>query len=711
MSQFNYTSYRADILRLSRSIVIKFDAIAEAINEHLLINNVPVNELDPRTWKYYLNLSGQYHPTDELMVVRSMDTLEDIAFTRENLKYHRATAREYRYGTVYYNNLKAKYPTQTDLINGIISPVDIDQAINSNNGDILYYDASLVEGNEDNLIHELQEWIRAYHLRWFNEQYLLTDDLYLPYYLGALYRDMPMAIELIRLRNCHTRRAHSFHIREHLASNGRLDRYLPYLNKTQQLWLYRNIRFLMRNAGKQEIFDRLVDNLLTPRGIPLIGYDLSQNSEAMPDELYPQVELIKHDINLHNVAPGQEKATVGEVLEREQHLARDNAVVQWDTQEKIIETAKMAGFSNLPTKVLDSEVVDRSNSSVRSLLHVLMNHWVYLASSGRYRAYVSIPNPRTGQYMTMTVKDALITAYYCVGQLYEYPFSTIPVLYAYDVLRTPLPTHAELQSIVPDGALHDGLIQAIMDRVPPMGEYISTERFYDDCATLHAQYLKLWELYSFQDHHRNRAYAEQVVRRHFMNIRCPLHDGPISYEQWFTENQYQVADLNRIELEQLLMDCVNIATGSNLNPVITLGEIQRELLSMIARLSSYPLQFLHNVAFTDFTVLGLVSTRFGDMQSEKEDFIRFYDADITIRKVWAELTTKFSLPIEAIDPAISYSVETKACYKIDPTVDIRFVNQTLGHYRAPVPGIGIRGYSFTFDQDPIEGPEMDQYVG
>ena len=85
MSQFNYTSYRADILRLSRSIVIKFDAIAEAINEHLLINNVPVNELDPRTWKYYLNLSGQYHPTDELMVVRSMDTLEDIAFTREKI--------------------------------------------------------------------------------------------------------------------------------------------------------------------------------------------------------------------------------------------------------------------------------------------------------------------------------------------------------------------------------------------------------------------------------------------------------------------------------------------------------------------------------------------------------------------------------------------------------------------------------------------------
>lgn len=711
MSQFNYTSYRADILSLTRSIVIKFDYVAEAINEHLLINNVAVDHLNPRSWKYYLNLSGQYHATDEMMYVRSMDTLEDIAFTRENLLYHRATAREYHYGSVYYNNLKTRYPTQTDLINGIIAPVDIEKAINSNNGDILYYDVGLVEGNEDNLIRNLQDWIRTYQLRWFNEQYLLTDDLYLHYYLGALYRDMPLAIELFRLRNCRTHRAHSYHIREHLASNGQLDKYLPYLNKTQQLWLYRNIQFLMRNAGKQEIFDRLVSNLLTTRGIPLVGYDLTQNSDAMPDVLYPEVELIKHDINLSNITPGQEKVTVGELLDREQSLARDNTIVQWDTQEYITETAKMSGFSNLPTKVLDSEVIDRSNSSVRSLTHVLMNHWVYLATSGRYRAYVSIPNPRTGQYMTMTVKDALITTYYCVGQLYGYPFDTVPVLYAYDVLRTPLPTFDELQSIVPKEGLRDGVIQAIMDRVPPMGEYISTERFYNDCATLHKSYLELWELYSYQDHHRNRAYAEQVVRRHFMNIRCPLHDGPISYEQWFTENQYPITDLNTIELEQLMLDCVNVATGSNLNPVITLGEIQRELLSLIGRLSSYPLQFLRNVAFTDFTVLGLVSARFGDMWSEKEDLVRFYDSDITIRKVNASLSTKFSLPIEAIDPEIEYSAETNSCYQIDPTVDIRFVNQALGFYRAPVPGIGIRGYSFTFDQDPVEGELLDQYQG
>lgn len=709
MSQFTYVSYRDDIFRLTRSIVIKSSHTADVINAGLIVNNVPVDMEHPETWKYYLNLAGEYHRTDQLMYVRSMDTLENIAFTKENLQYHRATAREYVYGSVYYNNLKAKYPGQVDLINGILAPIDSVKAINSNNGDILYYDTGLVEGNEDNLITELQSWITAYQLRWFNSQYLVTDDLYLHYYLGALYRDMPLAIELIRLRNCHTRRAHSYHIREHLASNGRLDKYLPYLNKEQQLWLYRNIRFLMRNAGKQEIFDRLVNKLLTPRGIPLITYTLSQNSEAMPDELYPQVELIKHDLNMQSIAPGNEKTTVDLILEREYHLARDNPAVQHDTELAVVEAMRVSGFSSTPTKVLDSEVVDRSNSSIRSLLHVLMNHWVYLSTAGRYRAYVQIPNPKTGEYMSMTVKDALITTYYCMGKIFGYPFDTIPTLYAYDVLRTPLPTFDELNSVVPKGGLPDGLIQAIMDRITPMGEYISTERFYDDCTGLHKTYLKLWELYSYQEHHRSRAYAEQVVRSNFMNIRCPLMDKPLSFEQYFKENQFPIADLDQLELEQLMADCINIATGSNLVRIIGLGEVQRELLSLIGQLSSYPLQLLNNVAFTDFTILGLVSTRLGDQWGEKSDRKRIVIDDWTVRRVKSQVQTEFDLPASLIDPSVHYGAGTKANYFIDPLIEVKERYDTVGHYRLNVASVGIRGYNFSFEQNPVTDGQIELY--
>lgn len=709
MSQFNYVSYRDEIVRLARSLVIKSSHTAEVINTTLTGRNVVVDFERPHTWKYYLNLAGDYHATDSMMTVRSMDTLEVIDFTKENLRYHRATAREYKYGTVYYNNLAAKYPHQVDLINGIISPIDPQSAINSNNGDILYYDASLVEGNEDNFVTELQGWIKAYQLRWFNPQYLLTDDLYLPAYLGQLYLNIPKAIENIRLRNCHTRRAHSFHIREHLASHGRLDRYLPYLNKKQQLWLYRNIRFIMRNAGKEEIFTRLVDNLLTPRGIPLIGYNIKQNTELMPDELYSQVEMVKQDINMRSIAPGHEKASVVSVLEREYHLARDNKSVHFDTEQAIHEKVKMSGFSTLPTKVLDSEVVDRSNSTVRSLLHVLLNHWMYLTCHDRYRAYVQIPHPSSGEYLSMTVKDAFITALYCVSKINGCNFDTIPSMVAYDVLRAPLPTFAELRTLAPKRHVPDGLIQAVMDRVTPLTEYISTERFYSDCANLHQEYLKLWELYSFQEHHVSRSLMENIVRRHFQHVRCKAVSEPVSFEYYFKQNQFELADLDTMELEQLLTDCINIATGSNLVRVISLGEVQRELLSMIAGLSSYPLQLMHNVAFTDFHVLGLPSTRVGDQWGETWNKARVVIDDWTVRRSSAQTRVEVSIPASVIDVDVQYATETGMMVYIDPMVEIRENHSNMGHYRMDIEAVGIRGFQFIFDDAPLTSGHLDQY--
>ena len=709
MSQFNYISYRNEIFRLVRSIVIKSSHVSDVINADLIGRNIVVDLEDPTTWKYYLNLAGVYHASDTMMQVRSMDTREMIDFTVENLRYHRATAREYLYGTVYYNNLVAKYPTQVDLIKGIIAPVNIQTAINSNNGDILYYDASLVEGNEDNLIRELQGWVHAYQLRWFNQGYLLTDDLYLQHYIGQLYLALPKAIENLRWRNCNTRRAHSFHIREWLASHGRLDRYLPYLTKSQQLWLYRNIVFIKSNPGRQEIFDRLVDKLLTPRGIPLIRYTLNQNTDEMPTELYSKVEMVKHDINMKSIAPGNEKTTVANILDRESRLARDNPKVAYDAEVEIEEKVKMSGFSSMPTKILDSEVVDRSNSSIRNLLNVLLNHWVYLSTHGRYRAYVSIPHPRSGEYMTMTVKDALICSMFAVGKIYGYDFPKIPVMHAYDVLRSPLPTFDELQSIVPKGGLREGMIQAVMDRVTPLSEYISTERFYLDCAQLHKEYLKLWELYSFQEHYMARNYAEQVVRRHFMHVRCPLIEEQLSFEQYFKDNQFEIADLDQFELEQLLTDCINIATGSNLVKVVTLGEVQRELLSLIAGLSSYPLQFMSNVAFTDFTVLGLLDTRFGDHWAETSDSKVVIVDDWTVRHMHTETRVEFALPAEVIDPTVTYGAETGALYHYDPMVEVKEIYDRQGAYRLDGASVGIRGFSFVWDETPITDGQMDQY--
>lgn len=708
MTQTYYDIYLDEVLALTRSIVIKNRFIAEAINKTLKTNRWIVLDEQPHTWKYYLNISGQYHASDAMMTVKSLDTQETINFTQENLLIHRATAREVKPGSVYYNSLVKRYPLQADLINGIISPVDIQKAIDAQDGDILYFDPQYVESNEDTFVTDLQSWVKVFLTRNFNEQFVVIDDLYLPAVWGLLHGNLPKAIMSIRLRNCKTNRAHSFHIRQYLASNGELDAYIPYLTKEQQLFLYRNIQFLKRNAGMQFIWDRLVYWILTKRGIPLIDYTLQQNTEKMPDSLYPDVELVKRDINSTIVLEGYDKVDVDTLLTREQSLARDNRLVQYDTEQDILTNMRSSKFSSLPTKVLDSEVVDRGNSNIRSLEQILFNEWIHLSSSGRYRAYISVVNPSDGEYFSMTVKDALIVAMYTYCKTRDIPVDVIPEVIAYEVLRSPLPGFAELQSLVDPRYVPDKLIRAVMDRVTPLTEYISTEQFYTDCVNLHQEYLKLWELYSFQEHYMTRGLCEQVVRRHFMHVKVKLVDQPMSFEQYFDELGLNIATLGKGDMESLLNEILRVAVGANLVNVITLGEIQAQLLKLMDNLTAYPLQYLRNVSSTDYRQLGIPAIRVGDISvnTKGEHWANVIGVDAIRYRGTGR--SEVVLPGDMVMPPISVDARTAAKYLIPTTVGFAEEHSSVGRYRINANSVGVRGFSYTTTDNP-SGGELLQY--
>lgn len=706
-----YAVYMKDLIGLCRSMVVKCDFIATTMNAQLLAQNVAVNTVDPTTWKYYRNLAGEYHVTDQLMQVRSLDTLETIDFTKANLATHRATARNYKPGTVYYNLLVAKYPAQAMLINGIISPIDIKTAIDSDNGDILYYDPQYVESNEDNLISELQGWVDQFFTRWFNESYLIVDDLYLPTFWGQFWLQLPIVVQLIRLRNCRTPMVHSFHIQQYLASNGRLDQYIPYLSRKALLWVYRNLRYLQRNVGKRDTFKRLVDNLLTPRGIPIIEYTLVQNVSEMPNQLYPSVEMEKGVINIDTIQEGQEKVSVGAILERQALIARENPIVQEAAEYEIIDQVRSDSFSQLPTKVLDSEVIDRSNSSMRTMQHVLLNEWLYLASSNKYRAYVNIPNPFTGESMSMTVKDAFIMMFFAFCKTRGIDMPMIPRIIAYDVLRPKLPTYNELARIVDQKYIPKGMIQAIMDRCTPMTEYISTEQFYQDCDMAHREYLKLWELYSFQEHYRTRGGCQQLVDRHYMNIMCSLAPPNTTFEAYFNSVGFDVYNLSNSDLDQLMTDCISIATGQNLVSKITITQIQKQLLKMMAQLSSYSIQYLRNTIASDFYFLGIPTIRTGDLGADLNTYDHINLPLVTVDEFYGEHAEGFDITSGEIFPAIHMGAEHwQQPIHIEAPVRITPVGDSFSVFRLNVLDVTARRFKYEADQNPNESGVLPYYT-
>lgn len=710
MSNVYFNIYRDDIIKLVRSVIIKFSETATQINDRLYeFDGIEVDAARPETWKYYMHLAGDYHSTDQMMYVKSADTLEVIEFTKANLALHRATAREYYPGSTLYKSLVRQYPTQADLITGILYPIDIQVAIDAPDGQIIYHDPAYVEDQEDTFIYDLQDWVNAFYIRWYNTQFNLIDDLYHAAFLGNLYSRMVPAIMALRLGKAKTIKAHSYHIREYLASHEHLDDFIPYLDTYQMLWLYRNINFLQRHAGSKDTFQRLVKNILTHRGIPLLEYTLNQNSTNMLRDNVAHVEMVKHDVNFKIVQEGMEQVPVSNILVREDLLARDNPLVRTDTEREIMQDMGYSKSSTLPTRVYDSEVIDRSVSNVRSLEHVLLNEWLHLASSDKYRAFVQIPNPKTGENMTMSVKDAYLVTMYCWMKTRGVLSEKIPRFVAYDVLLDKSPTFAQLRTMSPKRLIPDKLITAIQDITPPMRQYISTEQFYLDCAKMHQSYLRQWELYSFQEHMASRAYCEQIVKMHYMNRMCTLVDEDITWDAYFARQGFSILDMSNPEMEQLCMDAINIATGANLVKVITLGEIQRELLRLMSRMSSYIAQYLRNVEFTKFHVIGIVMPRLGDyaVKSGNSEIVPI--VNVNVRNMTTRGASLIKIPAVTVGPSITWTYHESDEYWIDPCVNIVETSFKEHAYPLPVCNIGVGRVSISVPIPDNPDGELDIY--
>jgi hypothetical protein len=596
---------------MARTLVIKSVASAEAINKGLKEIGVSVDESRPETWKYYLNLAGIYHEVDEPMVVTSLDTLEEIEFNRENLSVHTATKRQYAYGSRFYNELVSRFPEQESLILGILNPVELSKSIPAKDGQILYIDQSLIESNEENLVSELQFRIDAFLTRWNLAEYNYVDDLTAASLLAILYMNIPKFILNIRLENCHTEYVHSFHIRQFLASNGRLDSYIDDLTKKQMLFLYRNIRYIHRNAGKQDTFEWLVQNILTDRGLPLAEYGLRHNLTHLPEELRPDIDMVRSGVNTLYSPGTTETSTVEEIHLKQIGLAKDNQKVL--DQEIVSTETKMVNsiISKLKTKVLESSILDRTDSEPFPLIDVLLNYWIFLSATDRYSVYLFIDNPKTGDTLQLTPKDAFILYLYSYNMTRGIELPYVPTVWACRVRKDKIPTVPELRSIVNGRYITTGLIQAVLENAPVVKPVISVDAFYDQCTRLYEAQNIHRNIYATQEHYVARGQAEALVGHLYQDIECNLADE-MDYLQWLEIKGIDVEGLSKAEFEILTFNILQEATGLSGNQSKTLKQIQSSMLKLMTQLSSYSIHFLQEINNGPVTVLDNPVVRLGD---------------------------------------------------------------------------------------------------
>jgi hypothetical protein len=602
-------------------MVVKSEVCAQAVNNWLRMNLVEADDAKPETWKYYMNMAGLYHSTDERMFIKSLDTAELIEFTTVNLKEHRNSRREYTYRSRYYNELVARFPEQAGLINGILNPVDIQTAIAAKDHTILYYDRSLVETAEVDLIYNLQTWIDALYTRWDVPDYSYTESLFTAAQLGLLYSLMPKQIINLRLKNCKTDRAHSFHIKQYLTSFGRLDPYVDFLSTKQRLFFYRNIRYLNHNSGKTETFDKLTEKVLTDRFFPLAEYNIRNNSENIVEDLYPTVELRRTSINGLKSALGADIKTVKEVLDLEQGLARINTEIQNQAESDIVKMMKNSLASELETKVLESNVLDKTDAEPFTLSDVVFNHWIYFAATGRYKSIFTVTSPSTGEDIFLSAKEMFIVWIYAYNKARGATLINVPNILAKRVKRNPLPTFTELRGITDPVYVDKKFINSALDDQPTIGRIISVDRFKELCQTIHRGVLKHRDLAIYQQHFITRGQLEVMTDRFYMDYECNLADN-LSYDEWFSERSISLLNVGDKDLDLLATNIYTVVTGQNLVSTKSLQDIHTAHIRLMTQLSSYSVQYIQQINTSALKIEDWTYVRMGDIDSLVYDEIR-----------------------------------------------------------------------------------------
>lgn len=639
--------YRQRLFTLSKTLLFKQLESAQAINQNLINNGYSVDEYRPETWKYFLNLAGEYHQYDKdllsstggymIITIAGPTGPVETAFTKELIQgdsVDSGTANEYAFGSRRYQELVGRYPELELLILGILNPIDKELALSAPNHTILYcggyfakkYDRSddeqlytyhlgdrytsetaLIEEQEFNLISELQKFINLSFTAYNTKEYAYIDDLYIPILIMRTMALVPGYIETIRRRNIKTRMVHTFYIREYLESRGYLGRYVKDIPLEQALYLYRNAEYLRANRGRQSTFDDIVENMLTPTNIPISGFNLRQDTSLMGENELADLYVEREVINIKQVGAGTNRRTLRELLESEVEVARSNEITIDEDEKHITDEFVMGSRGLLNTKVLESVVIDYTNPTPFDLTTVMLNQWAFTASRGLYTGSIYIPHPFTGDRIQLTPLNAYILMLYCLYKGYNHALPpTIPDVKVFwipisDKLTPPTsqhlkyPTMNDVKKMVDKRTTESMLNHLFINREvrftqnSVFGFKNETKLIYND---LTERYFKICRV----EDYISRGDMEYVMRRFYWDsVNCKLVNNNYTFDNWLLLQGIDLSMLDNDTLVELAISIAEAATGADTNSAERLQRLQTAMINILKYHSSYTVQFLKSI--------------------------------------------------------------------------------------------------------------------
>lgn len=605
-----YRIYYESNIALSRSVVFYSALCAEIANKQDIENGIEPSP-DRKNWRYFKHLNGDYHWADPAITITSMDTYTEIPYTKESLSKHKKTMQLYRDEPRHVRELIAKYPGQSMLIRGVLNPVPYSRSLAAREGEVLWLNERLIEPQEHDLRYDISAFISKFIHRNFRTAYALADDLFLQTQIASLRMFLAKHIMSKRFERFKTAQAHSYHVTNYLASHNRLDRYVPFMTLEQKLFFYININWIERHIGFTETFEWLVEKLLTLRSLPAYEYRLVQKDpDIEKDEYLPNGVFSRLPINFYRdgLAYTVDEYPIDSVLRREVPCATDNlANLARYTEEAVVKTND-SQVSSLPTKIVEVAVIDPESIAVIRELDVVVNHWLYLASTGKYVGTGELLNPVNGQTMRLSAREMFLLYWYAMNTfVYNKPLSDIGQIGAQRINRHRHITTDEYKQVLPwrqcpywqsEVALYHSS-EVVLDDV------LSTkDEFSDYCqrVTWSMDYRNQW--CNGEHYQPHREMRQQLWRMSYVNMLCSL-DTPEykTYPEFFDRIDLQWELISPDTWMDLAVSAFEAATSWSNKNSYSLEEIQRQMIDCFKRLSSYSIQFIDDL-IGDMMVVG-----------------------------------------------------------------------------------------------------------
>jgi hypothetical protein len=371
------------VVDLMKSIVINVEEVANFFNvQHNFYNGDDISE-DKTTWQYYLNMAGLKHKSNKDIKMVSLDNSEEIILTTEILETHTITKQELLLYEDVFDYVNNDNGGQELYLRGILNPIPLEVSTTAENYEVLYLDPKYHAERESTLRSNITYALQAFIHRWYMLEYEF-ENRYVPTIYSQLLSVASLEILNTRLNSIHTERASDLDIHEHMNSNIHTADILDYVDDDVKIWLYVNMRRIVRNVSKDATLQELLINVLKPSGISLhdIVYEtpvVDMSSNGSDVTIVPWTN--KASLKLVNRDPDTIEEIVSSISERE-YLTLQANTTNLDYNNIMIESLKSSRKTfDYPNTMKTKSIYLSKNTNAETVelesTIILLENWIH----------------------------------------------------------------------------------------------------------------------------------------------------------------------------------------------------------------------------------------------------------------------------------------------------------------------------------------------